>query len=258
MTLSTDRLGAVPPSRPELPDLANLRDVGGLRTHDGGLTRHGRLWRSATPLHLDAPQARRVVDEVGIALRIDLRGHGEVRGATSTALADVEKEVLHVPVRAGEAARGIDLADAVAAMTTHYLAYLEESPEAFATIARAVARPGCTPALVHCTLGKDRTGAVIAVLLSAVGVIDEDVVADYCRTEGQNDRLLERLRQLPGYRERLAALPAESLSAAPGAMTGLLRGLQERYGGAAAYLGGAGVSPDELAQLGDALVEPAR
>ena len=35
------------------------------------------------------------------------------------------------------------------------------------------------PALIHCAAGKDRTGVVVGVLLSALGVLDVAVVADY-------------------------------------------------------------------------------
>src|SRR3546814_2414447 len=58
-------------------------------------------------------------------------------------------------------------------------------PEPFAPYIRplfeAVA-DGQLPLLVHCTAGKDRTGLVVAVLLLALGVSREDVLADYGRS----------------------------------------------------------------------------
>ena len=39
------------------------------------------------------------------------------------------------------------------------------------------------PVLVHCTVGKDRTGVTVALALAAAGVDREAVVADYARTE---------------------------------------------------------------------------
>ena len=40
------------------------------------------------------------------------------------------------------------------------------------------------PVLVHCTVGKDRTGVTVALTLAAAGVDDDEaVVADYARTE---------------------------------------------------------------------------
>ncbi|QCW51917.1 tyrosine-protein phosphatase [Nocardioides dongxiaopingii] len=247
---------------PRLPDLANLRDVGGLPTGDGRRTRSGRLLRSATPFYLDAAQAAVLADEVGVRLRIDLRSRGEVDGATSEHLAAVEHDVLHAPVRSGSSfavdPTGEEGTGPVEVMTAHYLRFLEHSPDAFEAITRAVATPGRTPALVHCTLGKDRTGVTVALLLSAVGVTDEAIVADYARTEGQNVDLLDRLLGLPGYAERIAALPAEALGAQPATMTAFLAGLQATHGGAAGYLRSVGVEDAVLDALDRQLVEEER
>jgi protein-tyrosine phosphatase len=52
----------------------------------------------------------------------------------------------------------------------------------YACLLRALLEPDALPALVHCTSGKDRTGFGIAVLLSALGVGRETIVADYLLT----------------------------------------------------------------------------
>jgi protein-tyrosine phosphatase len=44
---------------------------------------------------------------------------------------------------------------------------------------RALAQPGALPALVHCAVGKDRTGVTVATLQSALGVADADILADF-------------------------------------------------------------------------------
>jgi protein-tyrosine phosphatase len=38
------------------------------------------------------------------------------------------------------------------------------------------------PVLIHCTAGKDRTGVLIALLLTALGVSRDDVIEDYLRS----------------------------------------------------------------------------
>ncbi|MCC5697453.1 tyrosine-protein phosphatase, partial [Klebsiella pneumoniae] len=49
------------------------------------------------------------------------------------------------------------------------------------------------PVLVHCAAGKDRTGVVSAMLLSAVGVPEDEIIADYQRT---SENMLGVLRRL--------------------------------------------------------------
>jgi protein-tyrosine phosphatase len=58
-----------------------------------------------------------------------------------------------------------------------------EGPRAaFARTLRLVADADQLPLLFHCTAGKDRTGWLAAVILDALGVDRETIVADYLRT----------------------------------------------------------------------------
>ena len=52
----------------------------------------------------------------------------------------------------------------------------------YARLLHVLLEADALPALVHCTSGKDRTGFGIAVLLSALGVGRETIVADYLLT----------------------------------------------------------------------------
>ena len=40
--------------------------------------------------------------------------------------------------------------------------------------------------LIHCLAGRDRTGIIVAVVLAAVGVRDEDIVADYVASDAES------------------------------------------------------------------------
>ena len=53
------------------------------------------------------------------------------------------------------------------------------------------------PVLVHCAAGKDRTGIVSAMLLSAAGARPDSIVADYIRTDQNMFRVLQRLELAP-------------------------------------------------------------
>src|SRR3546814_20631016 len=64
-----------------------------------------------------------------------------------------------------------------------------EQSESFLAILRALA-DGDAPLLFHCAAGKDRTGAMAALLLELLGVPRETIVADFVLT----DRAFKRNR----------------------------------------------------------------
>jgi protein-tyrosine phosphatase len=243
---------------PRLPDLRNFRDVGGLGTPDGRRVRFGRIYRSATTAFVDADQAALLVDGLGIRTRVDLRSSVELAEAPNEVLAAAENCAEHHPLRAGGVwAHRRDLDDPSAAVTEHYLRYLEHSAASICSIVQLAADPERAALLVHCSAGKDRTGVALAITLSAAGVAHDEIVRDYARTREDLDAMFLQLRRLPAYEERLNALPEESLTAEPRSMQLFLDRVAERYGGARAYLTGNGLDENVLARLEDSLLEAA-
>ncbi|GAB2743390.1 tyrosine-protein phosphatase [Nocardioides pakistanensis] len=243
-------------NHPRLPDLRNLRDVGGLRTGDGRRVRNGVLLRSATPFFLDAPQAHALVEELGVRTRVDLRSEVEIEELPNEHVSSLPHQAVHLPLRAGgEWAHHTDPVDRHEAVAAHYARYLRHSADSITRIASLAADPDSAAMLVHCSAGKDRTGVAVAVLLSAAGVVHDEIVADYARTREDLDAMLDQLRTLPAYKERLAALPEESLTAEPRTMELFLAHLEAEYGGAAGYLTAHGVGGELLDGLRRALLE---
>ncbi|SCW61221.1 protein-tyrosine phosphatase [Sphingobium faniae] len=166
----------------------NFRDLGGLPVTSGGRVRPGLLYRSeaiATP-PVDEAQA---LAALGIRFVCDLRsarerdltaGHWPGSGATVLpmdviadfrAAADPFAAMRADPGEAGATALMIATYDALPAACAPHLATL------FNRLLE-----GDTPLLIHCTAGKDRTGFVVAMLLHALGVSDEAIMADYLRS----------------------------------------------------------------------------
>ena len=62
-----------------------------------------------------------------------------------------------------------------------------------------MADPDGPPALFHCAAGKDRTGVLAALVLDAVGVERDAIVADFALTNERLERVGARLRRMPTY-----------------------------------------------------------
>ncbi|MBA4024912.1 MAG: protein-tyrosine-phosphatase [Gordonia sp.] len=165
--------------------LMNLRDLGGLPLTNGGQTRSGVLYRGDAPYPGDV-----VPDNVFTwppAMVIDLRSAEESDrvGYTWPKGPVVQRHALH-----DAAAPTQELPDTLAEV---YLAMVRTTPHRIAATIGMVARSD-GPVFVHCALGKDRTGVVVAALLLAADVTPEAVVADYLDTETNLAALRNRLR----------------------------------------------------------------
>ena len=236
----------------------NFRDLGGLPIAGGGQVRPGVLYRSASPQFLTTEDAARLVRDLPLRLVLDLRyptesateGHGELR-ATGV-------PIRNVPV-VGAGGPHIEmqvLSGAHDQLGAHYQSYVETSPASFVTALRLLAEPDGMPALIHCAAGKDRTGVMVAVLLSALGVADDEIVADYAITGENLCSILRNLRTAPTYGDAMSERPHEDAFAqAPAAtMRRFLEWFAAEHGSAESFLLGAGLEPEALDTLRSDLV----
>jgi hypothetical protein len=129
-----------------------------------------------------------------------------------------------------------------------YLAYLRDRPDNIVAALRAVAESEGA-AVVHCAAGKDRTGVVVALALSAAGVPRDRIVADYVATAERMRPLLARLKRSDTYREDLDSRPDESHRPRPETMRRFLAHLDEHHGGPLGWLAEAGFGPEDVARL---------
>ena len=118
---------------------------------------------------------------------------------------------------------------------------------------------GETPLLVHCTAGKDRTGVMIALLLRAVGVADDVVIADYERSDvfGKNLRLRGGIEEQ--FKEAFGFVPSQALiDAMIGVDVALLNAafaaITSEFGSLEGYFAAAGVDADLLDRLRETMV----
>ncbi len=126
-----------------------------------------------------------------------------------------------------------------------YLEFLERFPANFVAVVRAVADAPAGGVLVHCQGGKDRTGLVVALLLSLAGVPSNEIAADYAVSErnlAEAQAEWEAAADSDDERARRRQIGASP----PEAMRGVLEELDRRWGGARGYLLAAGATEDEL------------
>ncbi len=133
-----------------------------------------------------------------------------------------------------------------------YMSYLRRRPDSIVGAIRTIARAEGA-VLVHCAAGKDRTGVVVALALDAAGVPREAIVSDYLATEERIDDIFDRLLSSPTYRPELEGHDPSRHAPVPGAMERVLALVDERHGGAAAWLTSHGLSEEDLTRLRDRL-----
>ena len=98
-------------------------------------------------------------------------------------------------------------------MTGHYLGYLEERPDQVTGALRDIAT-AAGAAIVHCAAGKDRTGVIVALALTAAGWNPDAIVADYVATDDRIEAILDRLRRSRTYAKDLSERPVTGPPAA--------------------------------------------
>ncbi len=239
---------------------SNLRDLGGWPTQDGRRVRTGLIFRAPALLGL-SPADRATIARLGLRTAIDFRGVQErlnnpvtLEGVTADPH-PIEPSVgagLRDIVLTGQASGHYSAEDMLDLLTQAYRAYALSSIPQYRALFAALADPGRVPLLFHCSAGKDRTGFGAALLLTALGVAWEHVLADYLATNLLWRREIARHFDLPPpVKEALLSVQEPLLTAAFDAARGA-------YGSMDAYLDQAmGLDQPARAALAARLLEPA-
>lgn len=276
----------------DLEGAVNVRDVGGLPTVDGRETRPGVLIRADNLQDLSPADVALLVERIGLRTVVDLRSHGEAHLTGPTPLADgpvVTRRFSLIPEWDGapEDTPETDRADVDRAvhqaildddqveqalptlsdfaerarrrkdptdLTEHYAGYVLQAGANVGRALQVLADPEAGPTLVHCAAGKDRTGVVVALALSLVGVTREAVVADYVLSAERADRILARLQATEAYGPSLADVPVADITPRAASMEGFLDWVDREYGGAHGLAMSLGVGEEAVARLGVRLV----
>ena len=255
---------------PKLNGAWNFRDVA-----DATGLRPGRFFRSSELSLLD-DDGREELRRLGIADVADLRSPREVeRRGPGRVPAGVEIHNLPFPDLAADADGDSPHEHAFTRMITEKsgdepggdtaIRYMVEEYRRFSTLGgaqRAVRQVisllgGGGPVITHCFAGKDRTGFTVAVVLEALGVDRDAIVADYLRSNDAVPELRERILDMIHQRSG-ASLTPEAVTFAEARLSDEVLGVRadylvasrqtidDQYGSLDAYLRAAGVTPADI------------
>lgn len=252
----------------------NTRDLGGLRTADGKCVKCGTLYRSGELSGLSASGFRMLKEKYGVSTLVDLRTAEEIEGCPVPACCPIP--VVHIPILR-QAMRGITRdsepmrkkMQAILAAGMSEAEFMREcykemvfSPEArigYRRLFDLLLSREKGAVLFYCSAGRDRTGIITWLILSALGVPEDMILDDYMLTPGEIRRKAIGVRFLKALRyfDRTEAdfalafmLPSKDR------ILGALEQIKENYGSISAFLcDGIGLTQEELEQIRENCLE---
>ena len=168
-------------------NLLNFRDIGGIVADGDKMIRDGIIFRSANPDSLNGEDIEKL-HLLHIRTIIDLRAPGE-RNKNRRIIENID--VLSLPLdfqkrttellkpflrKKNSEALISDISNSL------YLEILDATRDVFRQIIEVLLIPERCPVLIHCQVGKDRTGIICALILNALGVERQLIVDDFMKS----------------------------------------------------------------------------
>jgi protein-tyrosine phosphatase len=236
----------------------NFRDLGGYQTRSGRTVAWRRVFRSGEFSRITREDYQRLKEEIKLATIIDLRSDFEVKRQGPGLLAEAGVKYHNVPFIPDGSSLEADVRRfrTFNNMGQFYLdiirdkGYGKRINEAMEIIAGAENHP----LVFHCAIGKDRTGILAAMLLSLVGVPDEDIIEDYTLSGPYMEELLKQINSDPKTAANVPQVPDYFWTATPESMELLLTTLRKEYGSIPDYLESMGSTDSLIERLEKALL----
>lgn len=160
-------VSSLPPRNIYVDGITNVRDLGGWKRDNGERVKQGLIYRSArlneneSDEVLLSDEGRETLLSLGIKSEIDLRKTVDnENGAITESPIGESVNYYSIPFETGGG-------------------YLQKNLSSFPSLFSILGNAENYPLLFHCSIGTDRTGAVSFVLLSLLGVTEDDLYRDY-------------------------------------------------------------------------------
>lgn len=250
----------------------NFRDLGGYATADGRHVKWGQVYRSGELGKLTEADLA-TLDQIGIALVCDLRSDSEVTALPDPAAAAEEQ------IRLAVNDESVDVAKITAAVVAGDLGALSPTllldgmpkialdfTSNWSDLLLRISDPANRPTNFHCSAGKDRAGWASAVVLRALGVPEETVMADYllsneyraeanAATIAQVRTIVAGVQGVPEDQVDMSNLEA-LLEVRPEYLQAAFDAVDEKFGTFDAYLtDGLGLTEAQITALRDSMLE---
>lgn len=249
----------------------NLRDSGGYLTEDGRYVKWGHLYRGDTP-HKVNSEGYRYLNAMNLGYVFDLRNNVEIAKKPDpafenvawmhTQIPDLPPQFKDVSWETNEAIYNFvktPRAEQFYPDTNRFMVWQPETIRTMKTIFNK-ALTDDRAMIWHCAGGKDRTGVVSAVFLSALGVSDKAIIHDYLltneyRQEFDKRELAEMSKAFNGDKQAIKGFLAIQ-QARPEFIQAALDEIKQRYGSMENYLTQAvELTPADIQTLRDRYTE---
>jgi protein-tyrosine phosphatase len=223
-------------------NIPNFRDLGGYQARKGQAIAPGRLYRSGALLDMTAADKARLKNDIRLKTAIDVTTPHELKKTREIRLLEeIGVNYFNIPFRP-DVPNYYEMEMAMyvnhSTMGAVYLERMRHPGFGKKLIGalEIIADPAYHPLVFHCSQGKDRTGILAAVVLSLIGVSDEDIIRDYNLSDSSAEEVRSKIVNDPSTREEIRNLPDFCWRAVPESIEVFLAGVKDAYGSPAGYL----------------------
>lgn len=205
----------------------NFRDLGGLKTKDKKIVRHGVLYRSDSLSKLSKADLE-IIKDLNLTAIVDYRSDKERADNPSRTIVNTKTYHFNPIADLAEmfANEDIDLKQfSVDDLTPEIIDKLfirqnqsfvksKKAIKAYRAMLSLLLDEANLPLLQHCTAGKDRTGFGVMLILGILGVSEADIIADYLVSNNYFKLMQAKNIELSNFQTLVSQVKAEYLQSA--------------------------------------------